>query len=198
MDSLEFNSSGTLTTTMPVDLPKDASWVPAIGASSPMGTWDDPGPPAVAGADLPNWKIDFTGTTSYGGTSTANSTYQGGYAQGTLTGYSVAKDGIVKGNYSNGQTKILGQVVLTTFPDPNGLMNIGNNQWQETSTSGQGVDGTPGSGARGPIQSSAVEDSNVDLTAELVNMITLQRNYQANSQSIKTQDAIMQTLVNLR
>jgi flagellar hook protein FlgE len=199
---LTFDSSGNLTAQStkadpmtPPDLPGD--WVVTTGASTPLGTWDDP---AVAGTGnpLPNWMLDFKGTTSYGGTSTANSTYQGGYAQGTLTGYSVAKDGVVKGNYSNGQTKILAQVVLTTFPDPNGLMNLGNNQWQETSTSGQGVDGVPGSGARGPIQSSAVEDSNVDLTAELVNMITLQRNYQANSQSIKTQDAIMQTLVSLR
>lgn len=187
--TLAFNTNGALTTPMPISLPlgaPPAGWAVTTGATSPIGT------------GLPNWKIDFTGTTSYGGTSTANSTYQGGYAQGTLTGNSVSKDGIVKGNYSNGQSKILAQVVLATFPDANGLMNLGNNQWQATATSGQGVDGAPGSGARGALQSSAVEDSNVDLTSELVNMITLQRNYQANSQSIKTQDAIMQTLVSLR
>ena len=105
---------------------------------------------------------------------------------------------MILGNYSNGQTKNLAQIVLTTFPNSNGLLNIGNNLYQSTSTSGQGLDGTPGAGSRGVLQSSAVEESNVDLTGELVNMITLQRNYQANAQSIKTQDQIMQTLVNLR
>ena len=181
---LTFDTSGKLTTAMPVALP--ATWAVTTGAATPIGSGQ------------PNWNINFTGTTSYGGASAANSMTQGGYAQGTLTGYSVSKDGMVKGNYSNGQAKTLGQVVLTTFPDPNGLMNLGNNQWQATSTSGDGIDGAPGAGARGALQSSAVEDSNVDLTSELVDMITLQRNYQANSQSIKTQDAIMQTLVNLR
>ena len=193
LGTLTFDTSGTLTTTMPVPLPHGdptatppTGWAVTSGADSPLGI------------NQPNWNLDFTGTTSYGGASAANSLTQGGYAQGTLTGYSVSKDGMVKGNYSNGQSKTLGQVVLTTFPDPNGLMNLGNNQWQATATSGDGVDGAPGSGARGALQSSAIEDSNVDLTAELVDMITLQRNYQANSQSIKTQDQIMQTLVNLR
>ena len=133
-----------------------------------------------------------------GGTSTANSTYQGGYAQGTLTGYSVAKDGIVKGNYSNGQTKNLAQIVLANFTNPNGLMSVGNNAWIETASSGQPKVGTPDTGTLGVLQSGAVEESNVDLTGELVNMIVQQRNYQANAQSIKTQDQIMQTLVNIR
>ena len=106
--------------------------------------------------------------------------------------------GYVLGNYSNGQTKNLAQIVLTTFPNSNGLLNIGNNLYQSTSTSGQGLDGTPGAGSRGVLQSSAVEESNVDLTAELVNMITQQRAYQASAQTIKTQDQIMNTLVNLR
>jgi flagellar hook protein FlgE len=115
-----------------------------------------------------------------------------------LTGVSVGADGTVLGNYSNGQSKALAQVALTTFPNPNGLLNMGNNLWQATSTSGEGRYGVPGEGTRGVLQSAAVEESNVDLTGELVNMITLQRNYQANAQSIKTQDQIMQTLVNLR
>lgn len=199
LGTLNFDTNGTLTTGMPLTLPSGAPTAPVPPSTIWTGGWAvTSGAMSPIGNGQPNWNIDFTGTTSYGGTSTANSTYQGGYAQGTLTGYSVSKDGVVKGNYSNGQSKVLAQVVLATFPDPNGLMNLGNNQWQATETSGQGVDGAPGSGARGPLQSSAVEDSNVDLTSELVNMITLQRNYQANSQSIKTQDAIMQTLVSLR
>ena len=184
MPDLTFNSSGQLTSAMPVSLPN--AWTLTNGAATPMGTGQ------------PNWNMNFTGTTSYGGPSTVNSTSQGGYAQGSLSGVSVSSDGVIKGNYSNGQTKSLGQVTLTTFPNPNGLLSAGNNQWQGTSASGDGLDGAPGAGSRGVLQATAIEESNVDLTAELVNMITLQRNYQSNAQSIKTQDQIMQTLVNLR
>lgn len=184
MGSLNFNTSGQLTSTMPVVLP--ATWAITSGAATPLGT------------GLPNWNVDFTGTTSYAGDSTVNSQYQGGYAQGALSSISIGADGLIIGNYSNGQTKNLAQIVLTTFPNSNGLMAIGSNLFQSSSNSGAGMDGTPGSGARGVLQSTAIEESNVDLTAELVTMITLQRNYQANAQSIKTQDQIMQTLVNLR
>jgi flagellar hook protein FlgE len=93
---------------------------------------------------------------------------------------------------------VLGQVVLASFANPNGLQPMGNNMWAETSTSGTPLVGTPDSGNLGVLQSSAVEDSNVDLTAELVNLITAQRVYQANAQTIKAQDAVLQTLVNLR
>lgn len=184
MDSLTFDTNGQLTSTQPVALP--TTWVIDTGAETPLG------------ASQPNWNLDFTGSTSYSGDSTVNSQYQGGYAQGALSSISIGPDGIVLGNYSNGQTKNLAQIVLTTFPNSNGLINLGNNLYQATSTSGEGLDGAPGAGSRGVLQSAAVEESNVDLTAELVNMITLQRNYQANAQSIKTQDQIMQTLVNLR
>jgi flagellar hook protein FlgE len=89
-------------------------------------------------------------------------------------------------------------VVLANFTNQNGLSSLGGNQWAETATSGPALVGAPSSGSLGVLQSAAVEESNIDLTAELVNMITEQRNYQANAQSIKTQDSIMQTLVNLR
>ncbi|WP_305074292.1 flagellar hook protein FlgE [Propionivibrio sp.] len=184
MDSLTFDTNGQLTSTQPVALP--TTWAVSTGAATPLGSGQ------------PNWNLDFTGSTSYSGDSTVNSQYQGGYAQGALSSISIGPDGIVLGNYSNGQTKNLAQIVLTTFPNSNGLINLGNNLYQATSTSGEGLDGAPGAGSRGVLQSAAVEESNVDLTAELVNMITLQRNYQANAQSIKTQDQIMQTLVNLR
>ena len=102
------------------------------------------------------------------------------------------------GRYTNGQSAVLGQVVLASFANPNGLHPLGGNQWAETAESGSPMVGAPDSGNLGALQANAVEDSNVDLTAELVNMITAQRNYQANAQTIKTQDQIMQTLVNLR
>jgi flagellar hook protein FlgE len=150
------------------------------------------------GASQPNWNIDFTGTTSYSGTSTPNSQYQGGYGQGALSSVSIDSNGMLLGNYSNGQSKVLAQIVLSTFANPNGLINMGNNLYQATLASGQGLIGVPESGARGALRAFSVEESNVDLTTELVTMITLQRNYQANAQTIKTQDSIMQTLVSMR
>ena len=178
--NLIFDTSGALTSASAVhSLP---SWNLSSGATTP---WS-PG------------TIDFSGTTQYGSQSTVESLTQGGFAAGNLVGVGVAKDGIVQGRYSNGQTRSLAQIVLASFADPNGLLNIGNNQWTATSASGPELVGTPASGSRGVVQSAAVEDSNVDLTAELVAMITAQRNYQANAQTIKTQDQIMQTLINLR
>ncbi|MDR3299713.1 MAG: flagellar hook protein FlgE [Candidatus Accumulibacter sp.] len=186
MASLEFDTNGRLTTTpMPMTLP--GNWAITTGASTPLGS-----------GGLPNWNIDFTGTTNYAGASTENSQYQGGYAQGALSSISFGSDGVVLGNYSNGRSKPLAQIVLSTFPNMNGLLNIGNNLFEATSASGQGLIGAPGAGTRGMLRPMAVEESNTDLTTELVNMITQQRNYQANAQTIKTQDSIMQTLVSMR
>lgn len=142
--------------------------------------------------------VDMSAATQFGSTFGVNSMTQDGYTSGRLAGLSVASDGVVQGRYSNGQTRDLGQVVLANFASPNGLQNQGGNRWVETSTSGQPLIGVPNSGSLGALQAAAIEESNIDLTAELVNMITAQRNYQANAQSIKTQDAILQTLVNLR
>lgn len=142
--------------------------------------------------------IDFGGTTQYGSPFGTNRLEQDGYAAGNLVGLSVGDDGVILGRYSNGQTFAQGQVVLANFTNPNGLQSLGNNQWAETSVSGPALVGAPNTSSLGVLSSSTVEESNVDLTAELVNLITLQRNYQANAQSIKTQDQILQTLVNLR
>ncbi len=144
------------------------------------------------------FNIDFAGSAQYGSDFGANRLEQDGYTSGRLTGVSVSADGVIRGNYSNGQARDLGQVVLAGFTNPNGLTSLGGNQWAETSASGPALIGAPNTSSLGVLQSAAVEESNTDLTAELVNMITQQRNYQANAQSIKTQDQIMQTLVNLR
>lgn len=143
-------------------------------------------------------EIDFDSTTQYGIASSEKKLIQDGYSPGTLQRFSAGADGTILGQYSNGQTRPLGQVVLANFTNPNGLEPLGNNAWAESANSGVPLTGTPGSGSMGVLQSSAVESSNVDLTAELVNMITAQRVYQANAQTIKTQDSVLQTLVNLR
>jgi len=100
--------------------------------------------------------------------------------------------------YSNGQSKPAGQIELATFRNPQGLSPQGGNVWARTFASGDPTVGTPSTGNMGALQASALEESNVDLTGELVDMITAQRVYQANAQTIKTQDAVLQTLVNLR
>lgn len=171
----------------------------SIGAPSPAGAFVIPQNFAVTtGANALSFNLDLSSSTQYGSLFGVNSTTQDGYASGRLSGLSISADGTVQGKYSNGQTRNLAQVVLCTFKNANGLQSLGGNQWEETATSGQPLTGVPGSGANGVLQSSAVEESNTDLTAELVNMITQQRAYQANAQTIKTQDQILQTLVNLR
>lgn len=142
--------------------------------------------------------FNFSGTSQFGGIFGVNSLSQDGYTSGRMTGFSTGGDGMISGRYSNGQTKTLGQVVLANFNNAQGLQPLGGNNWAETSTSGTPLTGVPGSASLGVLQTSAVEDSNVDLTAELVNMITAQRVYQANAQTVKTMDQVLQTLVNLR
>lgn len=142
--------------------------------------------------------FSFAGSTQFGTPYGINQLGQNGFTSGRPTGFNIGRDGIITGRYSNGQTLLLGQVELSNFRNPNGLEPLGNNVWAESSVSGQPLPGTPGSGSLGVLQSSAVEESNVDLTKELVDMITAQRSYQANAQTIKTQDQVLQTLVNLR
>jgi len=142
--------------------------------------------------------LDFGGTTQFGSPFGVNSITQDGFTSGRLTGVSVGANGTVQGRYSNGQTRDLAQVVLATFINGQGLKPLGGNQYLETPDSGTPLVGAPTTGSLGTLQSAAVEESNVDLTAELVNLITLQRVYQANAQTVKTQDAVLQTLVNIR
>ncbi len=174
---LTFNTNGTLAT--PVAPVLSAAFTPT-------------------GAVAQSLTIDFAGSTQYGTAFGVNSLGQDGYTTGQLNSINTGADGVIVGRYSNGQTKNMGQVVLASFSNPQGLQAMSNNQWTSTSASGLALVGAPGSSSLGVLQSGSVEDSNVDLTAELVNMITAQRSYQANAQTIKTQDQLMQTMINLR
>jgi len=142
--------------------------------------------------------LDLSGATQYGAGFGVTNLTQNGYAPGQLNGISIEANGIVMARYSNGQSKPAGQIELATFRNPQGLQPRGGNAWAGTYASGDPVRGVPGEGNLGVLQSGALEESNVDLTAELVAMITAQRVYQANAQTIKTQDQVLQTLVNLR
>ena len=177
--SLAFGTGGTLAsdTTMNLSVPL------TNGAATPM-----------------TFPLTFPAATNsqFGVAFSVNSNTQNGYTTGQLSGYSIGDDGTLEGRYSNGQTKAMGQIALGNFINPQGLSALGNNQFAETAASGQPIVGAPTTGNLGTLQSGAVESSNVDLTTELVNMITAQRNYQANAQTIKTEDTIQQTLVSLQ
>lgn len=143
-------------------------------------------------------QLDLTKVTESGSTFAVSAQSQDGYAPGSLTGIQVDKSGQILARYSNGQSKVTAQLRMATFGNVQGLQSLGGNVWASTSTSGAPVEGKAGNGQVGPIQAGALEESNVDITAELVAMVTAQRAYQANAQTIKTQDQVLQTIVNLR
>lgn len=171
--------------------------------TAPTGTvpFDVPATTNAAGAatlPITGVALDLTGATQFGSGFGVTNMKQDGYAAGVLTAVSVEKSGIVMATYSNGQAKPAGQLELATFRNPQGLSPLGGNLWARSFASGDPTVGTPSSGNIGALQAGALEESNTDLTGELVDMITAQRVYQANAQTIKTQDQVLQTLVNLR
>lgn len=149
------------------------------------------------GAEALNFNLDLDGMTQQATDTAMDSPSTNGYAPGMMTGYVIGDSGEVIASYSNGEKQILGQVVLSSFTNPGGLQSEGNNCWSETPQSGQPVNGISGTGNLGTLYGNRLEASNVDLSQEMVNMIVYQRNYQSNSQTIRTQSEILQTLVNL-
>jgi flagellar hook protein FlgE len=142
--------------------------------------------------------VNLANTTQYGAAFGVNDQQQNGYTTGRLSGLDVSDQGVIFARYTNGQSKSLGQVALAAFNNTDGLSPVGDTTWVETFESGQPVIGAPDTGTLGSIKASSVEDSNVDLSAELVNLIIAQRNYQANAKTIETSDAVTQTIINLR
>ena len=143
-------------------------------------------------------ELNLADATQYGSSFGVTDVMQDGFAAGLLTSIAVESNGIVSARYSNGQSRPAGQIEIATFRNPQGLQPIGDNGWARSFSSGDPVVGVPGDGNLGVLQAGALEESNVDITGELVNMITAQRIYQANAQSIKTIDQVLQTIVNLR
>ncbi len=153
----------------------------------------------VGGATVPqSFDIDLSTSTQYGSDFAVNSLSQDGYTSGQLLGVTIDKEGIIFARYSNGQSQARGQIVLANFANVQGLQPLGDTAWAETFASGAPVVSEPGTAGLGLIQSSALEDSNVDLTDQLVRMIEAQRNFQANAQTIQAEDAVTQTIINLR
>lgn len=139
--------------------------------------------------------LDYTGTTQFSGDSITSTNSTDGYASGTYTGTELGDDGSVIAQYSNGQKQTVGTIALATFPDEDGLTAINDTSWTASNTSGTPLYTTPGVGNGGSLTTSSLEQSNVDITTELVGLMTSQRNYQANSKVISTESTMLQSLM---
>ena len=176
--TLTYSSSGTLIT-------------PANGVVN-FGTYTP-----TTGASPMNIAFNFGASTQYGNSFAVNAISQNGYTTGNLTGINISPSGVVQANFTNGQSTTLGQVALANFANPQGLAQTSNTQWLQTYSSGAAVNGVGGTSGFGTIQSGALEQSNVNVTAELVNMITASRNFQANSQMINTANQDTQAILRI-
>ncbi|MBS0373539.1 MAG: flagellar hook protein FlgE [Proteobacteria bacterium] len=176
----------------------DSAGVIQIPPSPANATYSFPAYTPTTGASALNVTVDLSGTTQYGNQFAVNTVTQDGYSTGQLTTINVDNTGIVSAKYTNGRSLTLGQLAISTFPNPQGLAPLGHSNWSETFASGNVIRGTAGSSNIGLVQSGALEASNVDLTKELVDMITAQRAFQANAQMITTDDQITQTILQIR
>jgi flagellar hook protein FlgE len=175
---LQFNTDGSLNPATPI---------PPLTVASPTN-------PAVSFPVT----LDFGNVTQFGIDFAVNNLQQDGYRPGELTNLKIGETGVITASYSNGQTRAAGQIALVNFRNVQGLQPTGNGNWEANFATGEPVRGAPGEGKFGTLRAGALEDSNIDITGELVSMMTAQRAYQANAQSIKTQDQVLNTLLNLR
>ena len=200
-----FDTSGNITAFTPgTATPLATAATTGKGIVFAGGTFDSVNPntlpvaPATVSKLPQSVTLDLSTVSQFGSAFAVSNLSQDGYTAGELTGLNIGESGAITANYSNGQTQIAGKISLADFRNIQGLNPLGGNAWAATNESGLVVQGSPGNGKFGILRSGALEESNVDLTGELVNMMTAQRAYQANAQTIKTQDQIMSTLVNLR
>jgi len=177
--ALNYSASGTLTAPANGQVTFPA-YTPATGAS-PL-----------------NMTFNFAQTTQYGGNFAVTAVQQDGFTTGQLTGINIDQTGVVQAQFTNGRSVNLGQIALANFANPQGLAQLGNASWSVTNNSGAAVNGVAGNSGFGAIQSGSLEESNVDTTAALVEMITAQRNFQANAQMIQTEDQVTQSIINIR
>lgn len=209
---LEFDSYGTLSGITPdgsgmfsvsdmrvklnsaTGIPPTGGWIPAISDGGTPATWSPNG--ALANPD--GIVLDFSKSSQFASAFGVNSVSQDGYTTGQLAGLEIDETGNIFARYTNGQSKLQGQVELVGFANEQGLKPVGNNQWVQSFESGEPVPNAPGSGTLGLLEAGALEDSNVELSDQLVNLIVAQRNYQANAKTIETESAITQTIINLR
>ena len=178
---ISFNSDGSYNSSVPATIQNVA--VPVTGGADPVTITHD---------------FANNGTTQYSASFAVSRLTPDGFSTGRLTGLDISENGLIRATFSNGISTPMGQVALADFPNSQGLRSIGGSSWSQTSDSGSVVTNTAGTGRFGLIQSGALETSNVDLTAQLVNLITAQRNFQANARSIETSNSITDTIIQIR
>jgi flagellar hook protein FlgE len=177
--ALAYNNAGVLTT-------------------PPTGNITFPAYTPATGAAPITMTFDFGDTSQFGQNFQVNAASQDGFTTGRLIGIDIDSSGVVQARFTNGRSNALGQIAMANFANPQGLQQLGDTSWAETFASGQALRGEAGQSGFGLIQAGALEASNVDITEQLVNMITAQRNFQANAQMISTADSITQTIINIR
>jgi flagellar hook protein FlgE len=198
--ALQFTTNGSLDP-LTSDEVLISNWTPLDKSGQPLGAL---GPVNGAVSPIPepavssNFLVNMDGSTQYGSAFSVEQLSQNGYATGRLAGLDVDNKGILFARFTNGEAQTLGQVALANFNNIQGLKPVGNTMWAQTFETGDAVVGAPGSSSLGDIRSSALEESNVDLSDQLVNLIIAQRNYQANAKTIETENATTQTIINLR
>ncbi len=196
--TMVFDTSGNLVsvTTPAVPLPivspdlKITGWVPGTVTN---GVWAANG----AAADPAGITVSMAKTTQYNADTARSIPAQNGYATGQITNLTIDSSGIMLANFSNSQTKAIGQISLASFTNEQGLQPVGGTSWKETFASGIPGYDAPNTGTLGEIHSNSLEESNVNLTSELVDLIKAQSNYQANAKTISTQSTIMQTIIQM-
>jgi flagellar hook protein FlgE len=185
-DTLTFQSNGQFDpTTLPIEV-SIAGWAPLNDVGLPSG------------ASAQSFTVSLSRSTQFGSEFAVSTITQDGFTTGQLRGLEIDDTGVAFARYTNGQARALGQIAMANFTNANGLQPLGGTNWSETFSSGPATLGAPGTSGLGVVQSGALEDSNVEITEQLVNMIVAQRNFQANAQVIQTEDAITQTVINLR
>ena len=194
--TLSFDDNGALVTpatpTATNPDPSRVDFFDGSGATTPFTSLE-----LENGSQPLQFLFDFTGTTQLGTRYAVNNLEQDGISTGELAGVDISDEGVVQARFTNGRTDALGRIVLANFNNPSGLTQNGDNEWFESFDSGLVQYGEPGSSGFGSVQSGGLEESNVDLTEELVNLITAQRSFDANSQVIRTENEVTQTAVNL-
>jgi flagellar hook protein FlgE len=201
--NIHFGPDGLLNTAMS-DTILISNWTPLgedgnpIGALGPLNVLQGGAIPVAEPPSSSNFMIDLAGTTQFGSPYSPEGLEQNGYATGRLAGLDISSTGIIFARFTNGEAQVLGQVALANFNSVENLKPAGDTMWAQTFETGEPVIGAPGSSQLGNITAGALEESNVDLSEQLVNLIIAQRNYQANAKTIETANAITQTVINLR
>src|SRR5690554_830133 len=201
--NVHFNDDGTLNGSLS-DSMLISNWVPRdeegneIGSLGPQNVLQGGQLPVVEFPTSSNFEISLQNTTQFGGPFSVEDLDQNGYTTGRLAGLDVGEDGVIFARFTNGEAQVLGQVALANFNSVESLKPVGDTMWAQTAAAGEAVIGTPGSASLGSINSGALEESNVDLSAQLVNLIIAQRNFQASAKTIETANQTTQTIINLR